>query len=91
MKFHGKLSLILKNNPTPKPQQNQPSYFKRRIPEQSMLPSIGTIKYLYDFIRMLDAPTYPLAYINYGEFKLELYNAKVVDNMLKRYCYKENK
>ena len=60
------------NQPEPVPQQGEPVLFKRRTPEQSRLPSEGTLEALYDHIRMLDAPTYPLAFLDYGDFRLEL-------------------
>lgn len=68
---------IIENNPIPVPQQGKPVHFQRRKPEQSRLPKTGTIQNLYDHIRMLDAKTYPPAFIEYGDFKLELSNASI--------------
>ncbi|WP_021029080.1 methionyl-tRNA formyltransferase [Litchfieldella anticariensis] len=78
----GKLSFeiiqwMIDNHPEPVPQQGEPVIFKRRRPEQSELPETGDIGTLYDHIRMLDAPTYPLAFIEYGEFIVEFSDADV--------------
>ena len=51
--------------------------FKRRTPDDSRLPLDGDIEKLHDFIRMLDAETYPKAFIEYGKFKLEFSRAAV--------------
>ena len=81
----GKLSVemiqwLVKNEPEPQPQQGKVVMFKRRRPEQSVLPSQGELVVLYDHIRMLDAPTYPPAFLEYGSFKLEFSNAQMVND-----------
>ena len=76
------INWIIKYRPNPEPQKNKPTYFNRRKPEQSLLPRKGKLSEINDFIRMLDAPTYPLAFIDYGDFKLELSYPKLVDNMV---------
>ncbi|SNC66947.1 methionyl-tRNA formyltransferase [Marinobacter sp. es.048] len=68
---------IVGNQPEPEPQSGEPVVFKRRKPEQSILPGTGSLEGLYDHIRMLDAPTYPLAFIEYGEFVIEFSDARV--------------
>lgn len=84
----GKLSLeiiqwMTKHEPEPGPQVGDPVIFKRRKPEQSVLPEGGSITELYDHIRMLDAPTYPLAFLEHGEFILEFTNAEADGDGLK--------
>lgn len=59
---------IIENEPQPKPQVGEPVYFKRRTPEQSELPKTGDIQ---GFIDMLDAPGYPHASIEWGDFRIE--------------------
>lgn len=63
---------IINQNISPKKQDGQVVTFKRRTPEQSNINTLNeiSINSLYDFIRMLDAPTYPKAY-------MELYNLKI--------------
>ena len=73
---------IINNDPVPEPQHGQPTRFPRRKPEQSELPLQVSLSQLYDFIRMLDAPTYPLAFIDYGDFRLEFSNPQLSENVL---------
>lgn len=63
---------IARTQPTPQPQQGQPTFFRRRTPEQSRLPADAPIDKIYDHIRMLDADTYPRAFVDYGAFRLTL-------------------
>ncbi len=51
--------------------------FERRKPEQSLLPIEGTIATLYDHIRMLDAVDYPKAFVQHGDWRLELSQARI--------------
>ncbi|MAF76561.1 MAG: methionyl-tRNA formyltransferase [Halobacteriovoraceae bacterium] len=63
---------MIKDNPGLTPQQGNVVHFERRKPYQSEL-SLENFKdkaELYDFIRMLDAPSYPHAYIDFGNFKV---------------------
>ena len=76
------INFIIKNNPVAKPQRNKPTYFKRRKPHQSRIPLIGELEDLFDFIRMLDAPDYPLAFINHGKFKFEFSHSKLKGDKL---------
>ena len=66
---------IVENAPTPLPQQGEIVSFKRRNPAQSKVPDDGALQIIYDHIRMLDAPTYPLAFIEHGGFRFEFANA----------------
>ena len=68
---------IIAAEPEPLPQQGEATDFKRRKPEQSLLPSEGDFTSIYDHIRMLDTPTYPLAFINHGDFRIEFSHAKI--------------
>ncbi len=68
---------ILKEGPQPVPQVGEPVFFKRRRPDQSCLPdNIGPSE-TYDYIRMLDADGYPQAFIEYGDLKIYLSEAKI--------------
>ena len=66
------------NEPTPTPQQGEPVLFKRRNPAQSLMPNSGDLEKMYDHIRMLDAPSYPLAFMENGEFRFEFSSAILV-------------
>jgi methionyl-tRNA formyltransferase len=68
---------IIRNNPAPVPQVGEPVLFRRRTPEESRLPFEGTTSNLCDFIRMLDAPTYPKAFLTWGRLTLEFDQARL--------------
>ena len=66
---------MILHEPQPVAQEGEPVIFQRRKPEESRLPTAGAIPEIYDYIRMLDAPTYPHAFIEYGDFVIEFTNA----------------
>lgn len=55
----------------PVPQKGEPTFFKRRTPEQSNIERVDCKKTLFDMIRMLDADGYPHAFIDIDNFKVE--------------------
>ena len=57
-------------------------WFERRSPSQSELPDAKDINKLYDFIRMLDAPTYPAAYVDYRGWRLSFSDASLTKSHL---------
>jgi len=67
---------MIVNNPVPIPQTGKVTLFKRRKPEQSLLPKSNIPVDIYDFIRMLDADGYPYAYLLHGNFRLEFQKAR---------------
>ena len=69
---------IVANEPQPIPQQGNVVLFKRRTPQQSEIPKDLTAKQLYDYIRMLDAPGYPKAFMGKGLYQLEFDQAELV-------------
>lgn len=71
------ISWIAAERPTPQPQAGEPTVFERRRPEQSRLPEGADPATIYDHIRMLDAPTYPRAFVETDEYRLEFSNAKL--------------
>jgi methionyl-tRNA formyltransferase len=63
----------------PTHQVGNPVYFQRRKPQQSQIPLRTSLEALFDFIRMLDAPTYPHAFLEYGNLRVEFRDACFVD------------
>lgn len=62
---------IISNEPHPLAQKGTPSIFKRRTPDLSVIHSLPeSLKSLFDHIRMLDADTYPRAFLRYGKIKV---------------------
>ena len=73
---------IIDAEPEPIEQQGEVVLFQRRSPEQSKFPQSCDLNQLFDHVRMLDAESYPHAYIEYGNFKLEFTNASKQDEEL---------
>ena len=75
---------IIKKNIVPKKQEGDIVLFKRRTPEQSNIKTLNdiSINNLYDFIRMLDAPSYPKAYLELDNLKIELFEVIIKDGKL---------
>ena len=75
---------IIENNLIPTKQAGEIVIFKRRTPEQSNIKTLNdiSINNLYDFIRMLDAPSYPKAYLELDNLKIELFEVIIKDGKL---------
>ena len=71
------IDYIIKNNPTPCPQQGKIVEFKRRTPEQSDISKLDNLQKIYDYIRMLDCAGYPKAFLSENNFRLEFSNAQL--------------
>ena len=72
------IEVIVKKTPHPKVQKGRVTRFKRRTPAQSdinILP-YPSLKRVYDFIRMLDAETYPRAFLETSGLRFEFKNAR---------------
>ncbi len=78
----GMVEEIAETHPEPVPQTGEPMVFRRRKPEQSELPDEDDAEKLYDFIRMLDAPGYPHAFVRSGSHKVELTDAALTGGVL---------
>ena len=67
------IKLIITENQEPKTQVGEPTFFKRRKPNQSQISSEHiSLMELFDHIRMLDAESYPRAFIKNGAFRYEI-------------------
>jgi len=68
----------------PFPQKGKEVIFKRRTPEDSNILNLKelNIKKLYDFIRMLDAESYPKAYIKLDTIKISFTEVHLKNNKL---------
>jgi len=69
------IKIIVLNEPKPEPQVGEPTFFNRRKPAESEIKDIKNIEQLYDFIRMLDAEDYPLAFIDNNDLRFEFSHA----------------
>lgn len=70
---------IVELEPDPIAQQGHVVEFKRRTPQDSQLPKEAELYKIFDIIRMLDAETYPHAFLNYGQFRLNFQEARFDD------------
>lgn len=75
--FNKMIPMILKYDIAPKPQKGQPEIFKRRKPEDGDLGMLDSSRALYDYIRMLDAPCYPKAFIRFGSVSIYFSKARL--------------
>lgn len=73
---------LVVRQPEPLSQVGETVVFRRRTPEQSELPKAYSNSELYDFIRMLDAETYPRAFLEHGNWRLEFAHARLDDDEL---------
>jgi methionyl-tRNA formyltransferase len=71
---------IISRNPAPVSQAGQPVLFTRRTPAQSRLPAVASPLTLYDHIRMLDAETYPAAFLDFEGWHIEFRQARLDGN-----------
>jgi methionyl-tRNA formyltransferase len=65
---------IQRDEPAPVPQSGEPVVFRRRRPEDGDLGAVEGLDRWYDWIRMLDAEGYPLAFLDVGDVRLEFRN-----------------
>ncbi len=66
---------IIRRNPRPGLQRGEAVVFRRRRPEESVIPGGLSARKLYDFIRMLDADGYPHAFLEHHDWHLEFGDA----------------
>jgi methionyl-tRNA formyltransferase len=74
---------IMEKKPEPVPQEGDVIEFKRRKPEQSELPMTDNLRKIYDYIRMLDAESYPSAYIDRNGLRFEFERASLKEGYIK--------
>ena len=78
----GMIDEIIITNPIPKPQSGTVVSFKRRDASQSNILPLADLEAVYNYIRMLDAPGYPRAFIKNNSVRYEFYNVKKLGNTL---------
>jgi methionyl-tRNA formyltransferase len=71
---------IIDNNLQPKEQEGEPVIFKRRKPEDGDISKLKTLSKVYDYIRMLDAESYPPAFIETEFFRIEFSRSSIKSN-----------
>jgi methionyl-tRNA formyltransferase len=76
------ISDFIKENPSSSPQCGTIINFKRRTPDQSHMPNGLSLEETYNYIRMLDAPRYPKAFLEIDEYKLEFESSEYINGKL---------
>lgn len=73
---------IIEEKIVPSEQVGTPTVFQRRKPSESEIGRCETLQSLYDFIRMLDAETYPHAFLTHAGFRYELSRSILYDGRI---------
>jgi methionyl-tRNA formyltransferase len=75
---------IVREEPTPLPQEGEPVFFQRRKPDESDMTqaSISNLNDFFDFIRMLDADGYPRAFLDVHGHRIELSRVQMEQDKL---------
>lgn len=73
---------IAANTILPRPQEGEVVKFRRRSPAMSNISDARSASELFDRIRMVDAATYPRAFIEEGGYQVEFSDAKLEDGIL---------
>ena len=76
------ISFIIENKPIPNEQTGTIVQFERRTPGQGNIGELEDIHTAYNFIRMLDAPGYPKAFLETGNMRLEFEQASLNNGCL---------
>ena len=75
--FEDMIPAIMESGVVPKAQEGRSSVYKRRKPEQSVLPAETDLIGLFDHIRMLDADGYPAAFLKWGGYEFQFTRPKL--------------
>ncbi len=67
---------IIEKQITPTPQLGEITVFKRRTPVQSNISSLNSLEKIFDYIRMLDAPGYPNAFLEHNNIQYSFQNVQ---------------
>jgi methionyl-tRNA formyltransferase len=73
---------MVREEAQPEPQVGEPMMFRRREPAQSAMPEAGKLERIYDHIRMLDAESYPRAFLDHGTLRYTFSQARLVEDAI---------
>jgi len=76
------IPFIVEHRPVPIKQKGRIVLFKRRTPRESEIKGIKSLPKLYDFVRMLDAPNYPKAFLKKDKFVFDFSNAILKEGVI---------
>ena len=70
---------IVKEKPQLHKQQGEPVVFQRRKPSEGDIGKFKSLSEVFDYIRMLDADTYPPAFLDKNNLHIEFTRASLKD------------
>lgn len=70
---------IVKEKPQLYKQQGEPVVFQRRKPSEGDVGELDSLAEIFDYIRMLDADTYPPAFLDMNNLHIEFTRASLKD------------
>lgn len=73
---------MVKENPSPHKQQGKSVIFKRREPSDGDIGKLTSLEMIFDYIRMLDADTYPPAFLENDNLYVEFSRASLKDGYI---------
>ena len=76
------ITYFISEKPVPVQQKGEVTIFKRRNQEDSLIPEGSSLEQVFDYIRMLDAPDYPKAFIENKNYRFEFEAAQFDKNEL---------
>lgn len=68
---------IIDEDINPEDQIGNPTFFKRRKPEESDISGLTNLEHVFDYIRMLDCEGYPAAFLETKYFRFEFTRASL--------------
>ena len=72
----------ISENPSPKKQKGEPQVYKRNRNNTLPLESSCDLVQIHKFIQMLDGDTYPNAFLDIGNFRLEFSRSKIDNDII---------
>lgn len=86
------IKFIIENDPAPKDQIGEASYFNRLTRADNAIKDDDKLEVIYDKIRMVDGLNYPRAFIDLGEYTIEFTEANInKDILVSKAVFKKNK
>ncbi len=79
----GMIDIILTESPRPVPQSGKVIEFRRRKPHQSELSNEMSINEVFNHIRMLDAESYPPAFLDLEDVRILFSNARMENGQIR--------
>lgn len=73
---------LVKKSPQPVKQEGSVVSFRRRKPEDGSISQLDSLEKVFDYIRMLDAETYPQAFLDTENLHLEFSRASLRDGYI---------